>query len=112
MPVYVQLITWTERGSSAVKETVQRARRAREQAQKLGARLREVIWTMGRYDAVAILEAPNDETASRFALWVGARRGPHGDPARLHGRGDRQDRRRHLAGRGGLGDLSARDSGR
>ena len=72
MPVYVQLITWTERGSSAAKETVQRARRAREQAQKLGARLREVVWTMGRYDAVAILEAPNDETASRFALWVGA----------------------------------------
>ena len=72
MPVYVQLITWTERGSSATKETVQRARRAREQAQKMGARLREVIWTMGRYDAVAIIEAPNDETASRFALWVGA----------------------------------------
>ncbi len=72
MPVYVQLITWTERGSSAAKETVQRAWRAREQAQKMGARLREVIWTMGRYDAVAIIEAPNDETASRFALWVGA----------------------------------------
>ncbi len=71
MPVYVQLITWTERGAGAAKETVQRAQRAREQAQKLGARLREVIWTMGRFDAVAIIEAPNDETASRFALWVG-----------------------------------------
>src|SRR3970040_817483 len=66
MPVYVQLITWTERGGSAAKETVQRARRAREQAQKLGARLRESIWTKGRYDAVAILEAPNAEGAGRF----------------------------------------------
>ena len=70
MPVYVQLITWTERGAAAARETVQRARRAREQAQKLGARLRDVYWTMGRYDAVAIIEAPNDETASKFALWV------------------------------------------
>lgn len=40
MPMYVQLNTWTERGSSVEKETVQGARRAREQAQKLGARLR------------------------------------------------------------------------
>ncbi len=71
MPVYVQLITWTERGAGAAKDTVQRAQRAREQAQKLGARLREVIWTMGRFDVVTIIEAPNDETASRFALWVG-----------------------------------------
>ncbi len=71
MPVYVQLITWTEKGSGAARETVLRARQAREQAQKLGARIRDIIWTMGRYDAVAIIEAPNDETASRFALWVG-----------------------------------------
>jgi uncharacterized protein with GYD domain len=71
MPVYVQLITWTERGAAAAKETAQRASRAREAAQKVGARLRDVYWTMGRFDAVAILEAPNDETASRFALWVG-----------------------------------------
>ncbi len=72
MPVYVQLITWTERGAAAAKDTLQRTQQARAQAQKLGARLREVIWTMGRFDVVAIIEAPNDETASRFALWVGA----------------------------------------
>jgi len=73
MPMYVQLLTWTERGSAAAKETVQRAQQAREQAQKLGARLRDIYWTMGRYDAVAILEAPNDETASGVALAVGAK---------------------------------------
>ncbi len=72
MPVYVQFITWTEVGAAAAKETLQRTQRAREQAQKFGARIRDVIWTMGRFDVVAIIEAPNDETASRFALWVGA----------------------------------------
>lgn len=71
MPVYVQLINWTERGAGAAKDTVQRAQRARAAAEKLGVRLREVIWTMGRYDAVAIFEAPDDETASRFSVGVG-----------------------------------------
>lgn len=72
MPVYVQLITWTEKGASAAKDTVQRSQRARAQAEKLGIRFRDIVWTMGRYDAVAIFEAPNDETASRFSLGVGA----------------------------------------
>ena len=70
MPVYVQLVNWTERGAAAAKQTVQRARRVESQAKKLKIRVREIIWTMGRYDAVAIFEAPNDEAANRFALWV------------------------------------------
>ncbi len=72
MPMYVALITWTDKGAGAAKESVQRARRAREQGQKLGARLRDVYWTMGRYDAIGILEAPNDETASKFAISLGS----------------------------------------
>ncbi len=71
MPVYVQFVTWTEKGAAAARDTLQRTQRAREQAERFGARLREVIWTMGRFDVVAIIEAPDDETASRFALWVG-----------------------------------------
>ncbi|MDQ7850565.1 MAG: GYD domain-containing protein [Armatimonadota bacterium] len=71
MPVYVQFVTWTEKGAVAARDTVARTQQAREAAERFGARLREVIWTMGRFDVVAIIEAPNDETASRFALWVG-----------------------------------------
>lgn len=72
MPVYVQLISWTEKGASAAKDTVQRAQRARAAAEKVGVKLREVIWTMGRYDVVAIFDAPNDETASKFSIGLGA----------------------------------------
>jgi len=71
MPVYVQLINWTEKGAAAAKDTTQRAQRAREAAQKMGVTLREVVWTMGRYDVVAIFDAPNDETASKFAIGLG-----------------------------------------
>lgn len=71
MPVYVQLINWTPQGASAAKDTVQRSQRARAQAEKLGIRFRDIVWTMGRYDAVAIFEAPNDETASKFSIWLG-----------------------------------------
>lgn len=72
MPVYVQLITWTEKGVGAVKDTGRRAQQLQEQAGKMGIRFREIIWTMGRFDAVAIFDAPDDETASRLALWAGS----------------------------------------
>ncbi|MDQ7828450.1 MAG: GYD domain-containing protein [Armatimonadota bacterium] len=72
MPTYVQLVTWTERGAAAARETIQRAQRVRTEGQRMGIRFRELVWTMGRFDAVAVFEAPDDETASRFALWVGS----------------------------------------
>ena len=32
----------------------------------------EVYWTLGHHDIVVILEAPDDETATAFALTTGA----------------------------------------
>jgi uncharacterized protein with GYD domain len=37
-------------------------------AEKHGARIEQVYWTMGHYDAVEILEAPDDESASAYIL--------------------------------------------
>lgn len=37
-------------------------------AQKAGVTLKEVYWTMGVYDVVLILEAPDDETVAAALL--------------------------------------------
>ncbi len=46
---------------------------ATERAQKHGSRLERKYWTMGPYDLVVILEAPDAETASAFILESGSR---------------------------------------
>jgi uncharacterized protein with GYD domain len=67
MPTYVSLINWTDQGITNVKETIQRADGAVERAQKYGCSL-QVYWTVGAYDIVGILEAPDDESATAFLL--------------------------------------------
>ena len=68
MPTYVTLLNFTDQGIRTVGETIQRADRAAELAQqKYGASL-QVYWTVGPYDLVAILEAPDDESATAFLL--------------------------------------------
>jgi len=42
------------------------------EAEKMGMKIVEEYWTMGAYDAVVVLEAPDDETMSAFILKVGS----------------------------------------
>jgi len=37
-------------------------------AGKFGGSLKEIYWTIGPYDVVAVSEAPDDESATAFAL--------------------------------------------
>ena len=72
MPSYVVLLNFTDEGISNVKETIHRADSAVEAAQQLGGSL-QVYWTVGPYDLVAILDAPDDESATSFLLQIGMR---------------------------------------
>jgi uncharacterized protein with GYD domain len=72
MPTYVILMNWTDQGVRAERETVHRREQADALAEKYGARIEQVYWTMGHYDSVIILEAPDDESASAFVLEVTA----------------------------------------
>jgi uncharacterized protein with GYD domain len=71
MPTYVSLINWTDQGIRNIKDTIQRADSAAELAQKHGGSL-QVYWTVGPYDIVAIVEAPDDESATAFLLETGS----------------------------------------
>jgi uncharacterized protein with GYD domain len=71
MSTYVWLVNWTDQGIRNVKETTKRAQSFREAAEKMGANVKEILWTMGRYDLVLLIDAPNDETISLLALGLG-----------------------------------------
>ena len=38
----------------------------------MGMKIVEEFWTMGAYDAVVVVEAPDDETMSAFMLKIGS----------------------------------------
>jgi len=68
MPTYVSLINWTDQGIAGFKDTVERAEAGKQLAGKFGGSLKEIYWTIGSYDIVAVSEAPDDESATAFAL--------------------------------------------
>ncbi|MFN8007882.1 MAG: GYD domain-containing protein [Terriglobia bacterium] len=72
MTTYVLLLNFSEQGICKVKETAKRAEAFRKMADKVHARVKEVYWTLGSYDGVLILEAPDEATATSLALSLGS----------------------------------------
>ena len=72
MPLYVSLLNWTDEGIRTVKDTVDRAKTAGDLAENLGGSLKDVYWTIGPYDLVAITEFPDDETATAYLYAIAA----------------------------------------
>ncbi|MDP2947923.1 MAG: GYD domain-containing protein [Chloroflexota bacterium] len=68
MPTYVSLVRFTDQGMRNVKDVPKRIGSAEKLFEQVGARLSQLYLTMGRYDYVAIIDAPDDETATKAAL--------------------------------------------
>ena len=73
MPTYVVIANFTEKGVHDAKDTIGRAEKFKEMAKKAGVTVKEIFWTIGRYDIVTICEAPDDETATALSLSVASR---------------------------------------
>ncbi|MGX4691138.1 GYD domain-containing protein [Streptomyces sp. JNUCC 63] len=71
MPTYITLLNWTDQGVRNYKDTAKRAETFGAAAQKTGAKLLDIYWTVGPYDLVAVVEAPDDETATAALLQLG-----------------------------------------
>jgi uncharacterized protein with GYD domain len=64
MATFITLVNLTEQGVRDFKASPDRAEKFKAAAQKAGVTVKEVYWTMGRYDAVMILEAADDKTTA------------------------------------------------
>jgi uncharacterized protein with GYD domain len=72
MPTYLVLGHFTDQGIRSVRDSLKREDAFRKQCEKVGANVRDVYRTMGRYDLAAVLEAPDDVTLSALMYSVGA----------------------------------------
>jgi uncharacterized protein with GYD domain len=63
---------FTDQGVRHVRDTLQRAEAFKELAKNAGVTIRDIYWTLGLYDIVAICAAPDDETATAVSLSVAA----------------------------------------
>jgi uncharacterized protein with GYD domain len=70
MARYVSLIRFADQGIRNIKDTIKRGDASMAEAEKMGMKIIETFWTMGAYDAVVLLDAPDDETMTAFALKV------------------------------------------
>jgi uncharacterized protein with GYD domain len=72
MARYVTLIQFADQGIRNIRETVKRGDAAAAEAEKMGMKIIEEFWTIGAYDGVVVVDAPNDETISAFMLKIGS----------------------------------------
>jgi uncharacterized protein with GYD domain len=68
MPTYLVLMNWTEQGAKSAAETVDRYDAAKSSLAERGVTIRDIYWTIGPYDLVAVLEAADDETLAAGLL--------------------------------------------
>jgi uncharacterized protein with GYD domain len=68
MATYILLASFTEKGITAVRDTVKRADAVRKMGKKAGVTMKDTYWTLGAHDVVSVFEAPDDETMTAFML--------------------------------------------
>jgi len=73
MPTYIMLSTLTPEGVQTVKNNPQRIREVNKEIEQLGATVTAQWSTLGRYDFINIVEAPDEVTMARVSLELGSR---------------------------------------
>jgi uncharacterized protein with GYD domain len=73
MPVYISLIKWTDQGRTKASDLPNRVAEVDKRIEAMGGKSIGNWLTMGRYDQVAVAEAPDDETAAKLLMVVAER---------------------------------------
>jgi uncharacterized protein with GYD domain len=86
MPTYIALANFTDQGIRSIKDTAQRAAANEKAVKKMGVEMKALYWTMGQYDLVSIMEAPDDVSMSAVSLAIGAAGNIRGQTLRAYTR--------------------------
>jgi uncharacterized protein with GYD domain len=73
MPTYVLLTTLTAQGLQTLRSNPERLREVNRDVEELGARVLHQWMTLGNYDFVNVVEAPDETTVAKVSVVLGAR---------------------------------------
>ena len=73
MPLYLMLTTLTERGVQTLNSNPGRLREVNRDVEELGARVLHQWASLGEYDFVNVIEAPDDLTLAKLSLRLASR---------------------------------------
>ena len=68
MATYIMLANFTDQGIRNVKDSVKRAETFKELAKGAGVTVKDLYWTLGQYDIVAIADAQDETTVTALGL--------------------------------------------
>jgi len=72
MATYIILGNFTDQGVRGIKDSPKRAEAFQQLCEKMGAKVKDMYRTMGHYDVVSIVDAPDDVTMSAVLYSVGS----------------------------------------
>ena len=73
MPTFIMLTRLTPEGVQTVKNNPARIREVNHEIASLGAEVKAQWATLGEYDFVNVVEAPDEKTMARVSLELGSR---------------------------------------
>ena len=73
MPTYILLSSLTAQGVQTLKSNPDRLREVNKDVEELGAKVLHQWATLGPFDFVNVVEAPDDVTIARVSVALGAR---------------------------------------
>jgi uncharacterized protein with GYD domain len=68
MATFITTIQFTEQGIKTIKDTCNRATGFKAAAKKMGVKVAGLYWTLGAFDGVLILDAPDENAATAAML--------------------------------------------
>ena len=73
MPLFILLSTLTQQGVQTLKSNPERLQQVNQDVEELGAKVLHQWATLGEFDFVNVVEAPDAETIAKVSVALGAR---------------------------------------
>jgi uncharacterized protein with GYD domain len=73
MPTYVMLTNLTPEGVQTLKNNPTRVQEVNKEVEQLGVTVKEQWATLGQFDFITVIEAPDDMTMAKVSVELGSR---------------------------------------
>jgi uncharacterized protein with GYD domain len=73
MPVFIMLTNFTADGVKTIKNNPSRVQEVNQEMEQLGVKVLDQWATLGQYDFISVVEAPDEGTMAKVSVELGSR---------------------------------------